>query len=448
MSLRPIGLPLTCLMMTALSACNLSATFGGTPPAASPGPTEPALVPTTAVPTAALVTPTPSPEPPTLTPEPPTPTPRPPSPTPTMVPWSLNVSSIGRLSLTEGWVLTGGQLLWSEDAGASWSDITPAGLSNCPAPDRCWILGRAAFLDANRIRIAVLRAYGQIPLTTLSFMYTEDGGRTWGLSAIDEFGEYHMCPGYACVSEVDLEFVDPRNGWLAAKAPLGMGPSAPYLYRTRDAGRSWTELEMPIVGQVTFIDAWTGWALGGEGRGLNGWLYYTRDGGSTWREAGLDIPDGPAVHGYDYQAPLFFTHNSGVIPVHFHGREDRDQMLGFYTTGNAGETWVLAARLEDPDLKSFGFGSSVPWSAFDESTWFVAVSEAKQYLTRDRGQSWEVIAGSGLNGFELTEVQFVSEAEGWGLGRICYSDFGCMRLLHVTHDGGRSWQMIEPGLAP
>jgi len=55
-----------------------------------------------------------------------------------------------------------------------------------------------------------------------------------------------------------------------------------------------------------------------------------------------------------------------------------------------------------------------------------------------------VIAGAGLNGVELTEVQFVTEAEGWGLGRICYKDFGCLRLLHATHDGGRTWIPIAP----
>lgn len=106
-------------------------------------------------------------------------------------------------------------------------------------------------------------------------MYTGNGGRSWGLRKICGFSETPMCPGYACLTEVDLEFVDSRNRWLAARAPLGMDPSAAYLYRTREPGRTWTALETPFAGQVTFVDAWTRWAFGGEGRGRIGGLSYT-----------------------------------------------------------------------------------------------------------------------------------------------------------------------------
>ncbi|HLF80175.1 MAG TPA: hypothetical protein VI410_00270, partial [Anaerolineales bacterium] len=48
-----------------------------------------------------------------------------PGPTPVDLASLPSVESMGRLSLTQGSVQTGGRLLWTEDAGGSWLDITP-----------------------------------------------------------------------------------------------------------------------------------------------------------------------------------------------------------------------------------------------------------------------------------------------------------------------------------
>ena len=207
------------LVLTVLAACNLLSAPDQEPTGAGQGSLTPAIIPTSFAPTATIAVP----ETPTPTPEPASPTPRPPSPTPR--PPAIDRSSfssvrwMGRLSLTRGWVLTdsfGGEcgadlscrarlmlteglvpmdrLLWTEDAGASWSDITPDGLSNCPPPDACTIVSPPVFLDASRVRIAVLRGQELGPPTTLSLMYTENGGRTWSLWHIDELDSGRVCP--------------------------------------------------------------------------------------------------------------------------------------------------------------------------------------------------------------------------------------------------------------
>jgi len=431
--LHALSYPLAFTVITVLTACNLSSAPGGSPSATSPRPTATALLPTTVVPTTTLAPPQTS-----------TPTPEPPSPTPMDLSSFPSVSSMGRLSLTQGWVSAGRRLLWTDDAGASWSDITPAGLSNCPEPDICVIVSPPVFLDSSRARIAVIRGRESVPPTTLSFMYTENGGRSWGLRHIADFADPRFCPGPACISGADLEFSGAQDGWLAAYAPLGMSSDVTYLYRTRDGGQTWTPLKMPVVGQVVFIDGSTGWAVGAESHWTSDQFLYTQDGGTSWQPVSLALPESYTETGYYLQEPAFLSHEVGVLPLRFYRDEESNQLMGFYTSQNSGGAWSLTATLQERDLRTFARGGPIPWSAIDESTWFVALSDATQYLTRDRGQTWEVFAAAGLGGAKLLDVQFASVSEGWGLGQICDKDTGCAQPMFATHDGGRTWTPIAP----
>lgn len=351
---------------------------------------------------------------------------------------------MGRLSINQGWVYSAPHLLWTDDAGASWSDITPAGLLNCLEPDSCYILSPPLFLDAARARITVVRGRNLEPPTELSFMYTENGGRTWGLHPIDSLDHALECPSSACLNLGELEFPDPQHGWLTAYAPLGMSSDIPYMYRTRDGGQSWTPQEMPVTGLIEFIDASTGWAVGGGTRWTSEFLMRTQDGGVSWHLVDLNLSEADTAQRYYFQEPVFFSAEVGVLPVRFQGDNERPESLSFYVTQNAGSTWTLSGVLEDPGLESFGAGGPIPWTAVDQSTWFVPLNEDRQLLTHDRGSTWEDYPATGLAGAHLFEVEFVTETEGWGIGQICDRNAGCAQPLFATHDGGQTWAPLAP----
>ena len=378
-----------------------------------------------------------------------TPAPQSASPTPLEVASLPSVESMGRLSLTEGWVQTGGRLLWTEDAGGTWLDITPPGLAACLGAAGCpSSVDQPFFLDATYAWLPVLQGEDDVPPTTLSVFYTGNGGRDWASYTIAEFAEPLSCPGPACVSSVDLDFVDPQNGWLAAYAPLGNISDLHYLYRTGDGGKSWAPLSIPISGRITFLDASTGWATGGGTRWTSDQLLRTHDGGVSWQAETLAFPEpynGSLSLEYSwYQEPVFVSDLSGVLPLRFDEPQGAGKAIGFYTTRDGGGSWSLATTLQDQEMQRVGELFPIPWSAIDETTWYVSINEARQSLTRAGAQPWEAFPAAGLGGVTLLDVRFVTEAEGWGLGLICGLESGCLQPMFATHDGGRTWTPMAP----
>jgi len=138
---NPIGVPLVpmLLVLGGLLACNL-----GSPLVAGPTPT----------PGGVQATSTDTPAPPAANPTP-------------FDPSSLpSVGSMGRLSLSQGWVQAGGRLLWTEDAGGTWLDITPPGLPACLGAAGCpSSVDQPFFLDAAHAWLPVLQGQEEAPPT-------------------------------------------------------------------------------------------------------------------------------------------------------------------------------------------------------------------------------------------------------------------------------------------
>jgi len=421
---NPIGVPLVpmLLVLAGLLACNLG---------------RPLIVGPTPTPGAVQATSTETPAPPAMNPTP-------------FDPSSLpSVESVGRLSLGQGWVQTGGRLMWTADAGETWLDITPPGLPACLGAVGCSSsVDQPFFLDAARAWLPVLQGEDDVPPTTLSVFYTGNGGMDWASYTVVEFAEPSYCPGPACVSSVDLDFVDSQNGWLAAYAPMGNISDRQYLYRTGDGGQSWVPLSIPVSGRITFLDAATGWATGGATRWSSEQLIRTQDGGDSWQAVSLAFPE-PYNESLGseyswYQEPVFFSGGSGVLPVRFDQPQGAGKAIGFYTTRDGGGSWSLATTLQDQEMQRVGELFPIAWSAIDESKWYVSINAARQYLTRDGGQTWEAFPAAGLGGASLVRVRFVSDAEGWGLGLICGLESACLQPLFVTHDGGHTWAPMAP----
>lgn len=217
--------------------------------------------------------------------------------------WGANV--IQQLGQTT-WTNSGGALVSTGDQGKTWTMV----------PELTRLVSWFWFFDAQR----------GLALQNNRLRKTEDGGKTWTEGVLDEsiYGGglqfvspalglrwdaqnpqkflYRTSDGGQSWQRADLPqdadysywvqaalMLDEFNGWVIAGAHPDIGASRGALFRTVDAGKSWSlHAQLGILDArpkaIAFQDAKTGWVVGEDGL-----LLATRDGGKNWSRVTLDL---------------------------------------------------------------------------------------------------------------------------------------------------------------
>ncbi len=289
----------------------------------------------------------------------------------------------------------GGKILMTEDGGRSWR-VLPSGT------DRA--LYSVEFIDANT---------GWISGQDGVILHTSDGGKTWTRqvsgTTLYLFG---------------IDFIDHQRGWA-------VGDRSTYLY-TADGGRSWRLAKVggperltadeallaqePVLYDVQFLDADTGWIVGEFGN-----IYHTTDGGKSWTnqqdtllgDGIFDTLDLPTFFGVQ-----FIDRLNGVAA----GLEGR-----IARTRDGGENWKfekfeLREPIIDPLFQAFQFPDTTGWAVG------AAGEVARQAVV---AAPWQR-ASLGMEILTwLRGVHFLDKDNGWIVG-------GYGLILHTT-DGGKTW---------
>ena len=177
----------------------------------------------------------------------------------------------------------------TNDGGQSWSEV----FTHEPGESKSLPEGGSkrgiTFLDADRGWIG-----GNRPMTDDFYLYfTMDGGMTW------EQEKDISLPNTFSGSMLDVWqpfFVNNLTGYLPVRTIPASGDFYLLIYRTDDAGKTWTYQSSIQEGrQVDFITVWDGWAVAADT------LYQTNDGGQTWSLlAASGITNGEFFLGIDF----------------------------------------------------------------------------------------------------------------------------------------------------
>ena len=283
------------------------------------------------------------------------------------------------------------------DAGATWETFSPR-RGDAPA------LYGVHFLDE---RVGWVR-------TGASAFQTRDGGKQWAPSRL--------------VSPQTIAFAP--TGPDSAVAYVRSERGVPRLQRTEDGGQSWQPVPLPprpgrdeSRASLAFANGQYGW-LAMPTYCKSGYcpmvLYATADGGRTWEERTASLP---VVDHSPEATQLAFGDEQ-------HGAAIEGQHL--LLTADGGRTW------RDQPLGGIMKAASVSYVGASE-IWVVGSDEARGVLlhSRDAGQRWEVYRFEALLPYQIS---FTTATEGWLTGRLEEQPGS----LLATHDGGQTWQQVQP----
>jgi photosystem II stability/assembly factor-like uncharacterized protein len=211
-----------------------------------------------------------------------------------------------------------------------------------------------------------------------------------------------------------LDLVDENNGWIC-------GENGTILH-TGNRGISW-EIQRenhPIerLTEIQFLNSLEGFAAGIDTSYENLFLVKTSDGGITWSTY-VDSFDG-------YISGMWFTDSSNGYIVAKNFNMSQAVIL---ITRNGGESWEMM----DLPLSTFEYPTSVQFVSPEVG--FIA---ANNYIlkTTDQGATWDKTHISGL---VPGSVWFTDSLNGWCVGRNAYHG-----VAYRTTDGGENWEYIVP----
>jgi photosystem II stability/assembly factor-like uncharacterized protein len=393
----------------------------------------------------ALPSNTPAPtETPTATPSPtlgatPRPWPKPPTQRPTAR--RLTITGIRMIDSMTGWAEgqvgpDDSRILRTDDGGLTWRDISPA-----PGAD----YRGSFFLDEQQAW--VFDWFGG------PAWRTADGGGSWQLMESSPW------------RQDEVWFNDGQHGWLVGGEAFGMSFPGYDIYSfavTQDGGQTWKERTPPPGGGFPFLafpderNAWVIWAA--KRAAMEGWadlgvpirVLTTSDGGRTWISRLLPLPAETYTIEIEYEGSYLGGGGNCtfVSPVYsstaiWKAALTCEYSSWMYTSANQGKTWIISPMPPGTEADVQFINPTVGWLF----VWSWEERQGNLYHSADGGQSWTLIKRTGW--FDVV-FNFIDDQTGWAVACTetrCHN-FDAVYALVKTTDGGRTWQTLEPHLAP
>jgi photosystem II stability/assembly factor-like uncharacterized protein len=180
-----------------------------------------------------------------------------------------------------GYARTQHSLLWTNDLGATWRNITPPDLTQ-------------AQLQTTDIAVqpdghAWIAVAPKAASSTVTVLRRSSTSQTWTSTSVP-LGPLTVSPDASVGTS--LSFTDADNGWLMITEGVTHELWGELLHTT-DGGATWTlqagQRTLPVAGAIHFLTATTGYLDANSSTGSRGW-WATSDAGKSWTQLQLPTP--------------------------------------------------------------------------------------------------------------------------------------------------------------
>lgn len=275
-----------------------------------------------------------------------------------------------------GWA--GGWFGWSiktADGGKTWTrDSTMAGYS------------KYVFIDS-------LFGWASSKTRSLAIKRTSDKGDTWYKTPQELFG-------------VVFPFDDQR---CLAAASDG-------IYRTVDAGTTWTKISSANYKYMLFHNENDGWGW----QEIDPGFYRTSNGGVTWENQTFTVF---GASGISLPAIDFVDVNTGWTLIRKFGKDGESSIA---KTVDGGENWIV-------QKSNFPQEATALYFVDKDVGWIVGKNSMIQ-KTIDGGENWQAQYSDPIS--DLQDIIFIDKLTGWIVGSN--------GVISKTTDGGQAWTDVSP----
>jgi photosystem II stability/assembly factor-like uncharacterized protein len=341
-----------------------------------------------------------------------------------------------------GYARTQHSLLWTDDLGATWRNITPPDLTQA----QLQTAGIAVQPDGHAW-VAVPPKAGS---STVTLLRRSSASQTWTSTSIP-LGPLTISPDASVTTS--LSFTDAGNGWLMITEGVTHELWGELLHTT-DGGATWTlqagQRTLPVVGKIHFLTATIGYLDANSSMGSRGW-WATSDAGRSWTQLQLPTPAAKESDSMSIISAPTLAGDSIVLAASFTTPvEGNDEGVGIYRSTNGGASWTVHLLASEAASEQYNFAATA-----DGSAYMLLRSQAAQDLqtftwvtshSTNGGQSFTDT--SSVHSYYPGPLTLADRKHLWTLGGAngCTSfktDCWTSAALIASNDGGATWRQVK-----
>lgn len=378
------------------------------------------------------------------------------------LPVSLELTNLWMSTARDGVGISPEGMYTTADGGRHWTAVKLPGPSLAALAQR--LPSEIAASNLVTVGIApegIVWTVKQIPSQEkLDVYWTPNHGATWYGRALTT----HLFSLGVPVWVQNMSFLGGHQAWLAIQPQHTMNSEPGDLWYSDSAGKTWRRIAtttpgapsagLPEGGAVSFRTTTQGWDMGSQTSTTANRLWQTQDGAQHWTPVVLP---GYAPSRLSVITPPQFFGNQGILPVEYWPSSGKtaDYATVLYRSTNGGHTWMPSTAVPaspSPIIDSISATTTWIWTGYQNNSYAGDPVYGVLAVTTNGGTHWSPRTPTGLlrrlmtQGYSITHLDFLNREQGWATTtKLDTSQNG---PLLETHNGGRSWQRLNPTPVP